>query len=373
MVNAGKYSTTFFVVLFSALDARQRAQRAPVIGDFDDLKTYGPFFYLWIFCSVVSSCYTYTWDVKMDWGLMDKNAGENQGLREEVVYSSKGYYYFAIFEDFLLRLGWVVALSFNEFTSVDANIIASILSPLEIFRRFVWNFFRLENEHLNNCGKSYNSNCNQSLLPLKYFFHYQIFGISKELLRRFYTSENRNKKKEKKKKKKRKKKEKKKKKKRKKKKKKEEKRKRKKRKKKKKKEKEKEEKEKKKKKKEKKEKEKKRKKKKKKIEKKRKKKEKKEKKIEKKIEKKEKKRKKRKKREKKEKKKRKKGKREKGEKRKEKEKKEKGEKRKKKKKKRKKKKKKEKRKKGKRGKKEKKKKGKREKKKKKNIGKYRKI
>lgn len=22
-----------------------------------------------------------------------------------------------------------------------------------LFRRFVWNFFRLENEHLNNCGK----------------------------------------------------------------------------------------------------------------------------------------------------------------------------------------------------------------------------
>lgn len=24
---------------------------------------------------------------------------------------------------------------------------------LFLFRRFVWNFFRLENEHLNNCGK----------------------------------------------------------------------------------------------------------------------------------------------------------------------------------------------------------------------------
>lgn len=23
----------------------------------------------------------------------------------------------------------------------------------KIYRRFVWNFFRLENEHLNNCGK----------------------------------------------------------------------------------------------------------------------------------------------------------------------------------------------------------------------------
>lgn len=30
--------------------------------------------------------------------------------------------------------------------------IVTILSPLEVFRRFVWNFFRLENEHLNNCG-----------------------------------------------------------------------------------------------------------------------------------------------------------------------------------------------------------------------------
>lgn len=31
--------------------------------------------------------------------------------------------------------------------------MTSILAPLEVFRRFVWNFFRLENEHLNNCGK----------------------------------------------------------------------------------------------------------------------------------------------------------------------------------------------------------------------------
>lgn len=31
--------------------------------------------------------------------------------------------------------------------------MTSIVTPLEVFRRFVWNFFRLENEHLNNCGK----------------------------------------------------------------------------------------------------------------------------------------------------------------------------------------------------------------------------
>lgn len=36
---------------------------------------------------------------------------------------------------------------------VSGDMMTSILAPLEVFRRFVWNFFRLENEHLNNCGK----------------------------------------------------------------------------------------------------------------------------------------------------------------------------------------------------------------------------
>lgn len=36
---------------------------------------------------------------------------------------------------------------------MSGDLMTSITSPLEVFRRFVWNFFRLENEHLNNCGK----------------------------------------------------------------------------------------------------------------------------------------------------------------------------------------------------------------------------
>lgn len=47
-----------------------------------------PFLYLWIVASIISSCYAYTWDIKMDWGLFDKAAGENKFLREEIVYSS---------------------------------------------------------------------------------------------------------------------------------------------------------------------------------------------------------------------------------------------------------------------------------------------
>lgn len=43
---------------------------------------------MWILAQLISSTYAYVWDIKMDWGLLDKNAGENTFLREEIVYSS---------------------------------------------------------------------------------------------------------------------------------------------------------------------------------------------------------------------------------------------------------------------------------------------
>ena len=48
------------------------------------------FFLAWIIAAFISTCYTLTWDIKMDWGLLDKNVtGENRFLREETVYRSK--------------------------------------------------------------------------------------------------------------------------------------------------------------------------------------------------------------------------------------------------------------------------------------------
>lgn len=108
---------------------------------------------MWILASIISSSYAYTWDIKMDWGLFDKNAGENRFLREEIVYSSTFFYYFAIIEDFVLRFIWILSFYLQEMKIISGDLLTSILAPLEVFRRFVWNFFRLENEHLNNCGK----------------------------------------------------------------------------------------------------------------------------------------------------------------------------------------------------------------------------
>lgn len=57
------------------------------IDDYAD-QSQNPYLFLWIGASAISSCYAYTWDIKMDWGLFDKSAGENKFLREEIVYSS---------------------------------------------------------------------------------------------------------------------------------------------------------------------------------------------------------------------------------------------------------------------------------------------
>lgn len=47
------------------------------------------FFYMLIVSSTVSSLYTLMWDLRMDWGLFDRGAGENTFLREEIVYPHK--------------------------------------------------------------------------------------------------------------------------------------------------------------------------------------------------------------------------------------------------------------------------------------------
>lgn len=47
------------------------------------------FFYMLIVFSTISSLYTLIWDLRMDWGLFDRGAGENTFLREEIVYPHK--------------------------------------------------------------------------------------------------------------------------------------------------------------------------------------------------------------------------------------------------------------------------------------------
>jgi hypothetical protein len=60
----------------------------------------------------------------------------------------------AIVENFVLRFIWLVRLyDIGIKGETYKDIVITILGFLEVIRRFIWNFFRLENEHLNNCGQ----------------------------------------------------------------------------------------------------------------------------------------------------------------------------------------------------------------------------
>ncbi|XP_039287177.1 xenotropic and polytropic retrovirus receptor 1 homolog isoform X2 [Nilaparvata lugens] len=168
LVNAGKYSVTFFVVGFNFMIRLSAAQ-------YKD-KWENPYMYLWLAACLINSLYTYTWDIRMDWGLFDRHAGENKFLREEIVYSSTGFYYFAIIEDLVLRFAWAYSFILTEMGLINPEVMLSLTAPLEVFRRFMWNFFRLENEHLNNCGK-FRAVRDISIAPIDSSDHTQIIRM----------------------------------------------------------------------------------------------------------------------------------------------------------------------------------------------------
>nr|GEZ15226.1 phosphate transporter PHO1 homolog 10 isoform X1 [Tanacetum cinerariifolium] len=102
--------------------------------------------------SVAAICFNLYWDVVMDWGLLQRNS-KNRFLRDKLSVSRRSVYFVVMVLDVILRLAWLqLVLKFN-IRALKGTAISSLFSCLEIFRRGVWMFFRLENEHLNNVGK----------------------------------------------------------------------------------------------------------------------------------------------------------------------------------------------------------------------------
>lgn len=52
-----------------------------------------------------------------------------------------------------MRFVTTFTISLSEMGYITNHVIISLLNILEVGRRCVWNYFRLENEHLSNCKK----------------------------------------------------------------------------------------------------------------------------------------------------------------------------------------------------------------------------
>lgn len=182
IANAGKYGCMVMVVVLSSV-----AQYNKDSFGFDTMRM------VWLVSAIFTSSLTAYWDIIYDFGLFstydhdEKSDEDNESkdneendvsstdelnlsaeenfymkkkkknmkrypfLRKELVYPV-WVYYFAIVEDIILRFGWIFTISLTEFSGFEIGLCVSLLAPMEMFRRFVWNCVRLENEQLNNCG-----------------------------------------------------------------------------------------------------------------------------------------------------------------------------------------------------------------------------
>ena len=97
----------------------------------------------------------------MDWSLMQPHA-PHPFLRHDLGYKSanvtspyfknnKKVYYIAMIIDPIMRSSWLFYVIFPG-QKQNSAATSFFLALGEVFRRFMWNFFRMENEHMTNVG-----------------------------------------------------------------------------------------------------------------------------------------------------------------------------------------------------------------------------
>ncbi|XP_057761554.1 phosphate transporter PHO1 homolog 1 [Arachis stenosperma] len=139
LVNLGKYVSAML------------AAGAKVAYEKDGSNNVGWLCVVVIFSSA-ATVYQLYWDFVRDWGLLQFNSN-NPLLRNELMLRNKAIYYFSMGLNVILRLAWLQTVVHSTFQGVDSRVTTLFLAALEVIRRGLWNFFRLEHEQLNNAGK----------------------------------------------------------------------------------------------------------------------------------------------------------------------------------------------------------------------------
>lgn len=154
LANALKYASAFPPIILASMQRNYNPQTSSM--------SISSIFRLWVLSSFINSLYTFYWDVAKDWDLTLFSAFSFAssspssrylhhdyhpfGLRRQRFLHSDKMYYAAIIFDFVLRFTWVTRLSstLDAINMAEAGIFT--LQTLEVVRRWVWIFFRVETE-----------------------------------------------------------------------------------------------------------------------------------------------------------------------------------------------------------------------------------
>lgn len=121
---------------------------------------------------IINSGYSFWWDVTNDWGLSmfqptaSTSTGNHtptnndshlepkypKGLRSILLFNDPFVYYMAISLNLVLRFTWSLKLSSHLHTIADLEGGIFMLEALELIRRWLWVFFRIEWETVKKGG-----------------------------------------------------------------------------------------------------------------------------------------------------------------------------------------------------------------------------
>jgi hypothetical protein len=171
LFNAGKYMSAISVILFNTLHTTI------------DSGEWGTFRYIWIVAVVISTMYSFSWDIIMDWGLLIfadvkklKQKGDDEKidvidsyfvrkhhtwdslfkkiccrkiprLREKLFYPTWLYYVAGTF-NFFARFAWAGTIS--TFSNEQREFLKIMFGTIELLRRCSWSCFRLEWAMISN-------------------------------------------------------------------------------------------------------------------------------------------------------------------------------------------------------------------------------
>ncbi|ODV87133.1 hypothetical protein CANARDRAFT_194320 [[Candida] arabinofermentans NRRL YB-2248] len=152
LFNAIKYSTSFLPILANLL----------IRGGFIHGLS------LWYLAVFINSTYSFFWDIKFDWNFelftkfLNNDGVKNVPILRQKLIFNKFFYYVAILVDLQLRYIWVYRLMYPQLLERADHGVAAfvgsslfinefgnfVLEVLEILRRWVWVFIKIETEYI---------------------------------------------------------------------------------------------------------------------------------------------------------------------------------------------------------------------------------
>jgi len=150
LLNAFKYFLSLLAIVLAAVFNYTTV-------DFSVISLWEPGKIVWFTVLVCSTVYGYTWDILMDWGLLERSPDAHWmfpwRLRKHRIYPYKAFYFFAAAFNLVGRVAWAFTIvPHGVFGKLPRAVSTTTMAAIEVLRRAQWSLLRLENEYTSNAA-----------------------------------------------------------------------------------------------------------------------------------------------------------------------------------------------------------------------------